>query len=76
MAGGGDVPILSPVAADRAVYIVDNDDDDVCPVKAGTEYELLATNKLEQTVMFTPAIAEDYLLFRTLKNFIAIFITE
>ncbi|WP_303923902.1 PQQ-binding-like beta-propeller repeat protein [Draconibacterium sediminis] len=69
--GEGNSYTSSPVAADGIVYIADNDGN-VYSVKAGPEYELLATNKLEQTVMSTPAITEGYLLIRTAKNLIAI----
>ncbi|WP_372650492.1 PQQ-binding-like beta-propeller repeat protein [Draconibacterium sp.] len=69
--GEGNSYTSSPVAADGIVYVADNDGN-VYSVKAGPEYELLATNKLEQTVMSTPAIAEGYLLFRTVESLIAI----
>ena len=69
--GSGNSYTSSPVAADGVIYITDNDGN-IYVVKAGPEYELLATNKLEQTVMSTPAITDGYLLVRTAKNLIAI----
>ncbi|QIA06278.1 outer membrane protein assembly factor BamB family protein [Draconibacterium halophilum] len=69
--GWGNSYTSSPVAADGVIYIVDNEGN-VYAVKAGPEYELLATNKLSQIVMSTPAITKDYLLFRTADHLIAV----
>jgi len=41
-------------------------------VKAGPEYELLGKNKLHDVCMSTPAIAKDYLFFRTAQHLIAV----
>lgn len=70
-AGSGNSYTSSPVAADGVIYITDNDGV-VYSIIAGPTYELLAENKLGETMMSTPAIAEDYLLFRTTKGVIAV----
>ena len=69
--GKGNSYTSSPVAADGIIYITDNEGV-VYSVKAGPEYILLTQNKLNQTVMSTPAIAENYLFFRTTKGLIAV----
>ena len=70
-AGKGNSYTSSPVAADGIIYITDNDGV-VYSVKAGPKYELLTENKLNQTVMSTPAITENYMFFRTTSGMIAI----
>lgn len=69
--GKGNSYTSSPVAADGVIYITDNDGN-VYSIKAGPEYEFIRTNRLRQVVMSTPAITEDYLLFRTADNLIAV----
>jgi outer membrane protein assembly factor BamB len=54
--GSGNSYTASPVAADGIIYIADNDGV-VYSVKAGSSYELLNENKLNEVVMSTPAIA-------------------
>ena len=44
----------------------------VYSVRAGAEYELLQENNLNEVVMSTPAIAENYLFFRTNKHLVAV----
>ena len=61
----------SIVAADGKVYFTD-EEGDVYVVKAGREYELLATNPLGDIAMATPAISEGVLYFRTGKYLMAI----
>lgn len=61
----------SPVAADGIIYITDNDGI-VYSVKAGPEYQLLGENPLNEICMSTPAISENYLIFRTQNGVIAI----
>jgi outer membrane protein assembly factor BamB len=69
--GGGNSYTSSPVAADGVVYITDNDGM-VYSVKAGPEYQLLHENKIGAVCMSTPALAENYLFFRTVESLIAI----
>ena len=61
----------SLVAADGKVYF-SSEDGDVFVVKAGREFELLATNPLGDISMATPAISEGVLYFRTARSLIAI----
>lgn len=53
----------SPVAADGKLYLA-SEDGDVFVVKAGRQYELLATNKMGQPLMATPALSEGMLILR------------
>jgi outer membrane protein assembly factor BamB len=69
--GSGNSYTASPVAADGIIYIGDNNGD-IYSVKAGPEYELLETNQLGETLMSTPAIAEDYLFFKTVGHLVAV----
>jgi outer membrane protein assembly factor BamB len=70
-AGSGNSYTSSSVAADGIIYITDNEGM-VYSIKAGPEYQLLAENALGETCMSSPAIAENYLFFRTTKGLIAI----
>ena len=62
----------SPVAADKIIYIVDNDGVVYFSVKAGPKFELMEENKLEKTCMSTPAITKYFMFFRTDKHLIAV----
>ena len=70
-AGSGNSYTSSPVAADGIIYIADNDGK-VYSVKAGPVYQLLHENNLNETIMSTPAIADNYLFFKTVNHLIAI----
>jgi outer membrane protein assembly factor BamB len=61
----------SPVAAAGRVYFT-SEDGDVYVVKAGTTFELLATNTLGEVAMATPAISEGVIYFRTRNHLVAI----
>ena len=61
----------SPVAGDGKIYLA-NEDGDVYVVGSGEEFALLATNKLNEPVLATPAISEGVLYFRTKDSLIAI----
>lgn len=61
----------SPVAADGRIYFT-SEDGDVFVLKAGPAYELLATNKMGETCMATPAISKNMLLYRTRHHLIAL----
>ena len=58
----------SPVAADGKLYL-SSEDGDVFVVRAGSRYELLATNTMGQPLMATPAISDGLLILRT-KDFV------
>ena len=61
----------SPVAADGKIYL-SSEDGDVFVVKAGPSYELLATNRIGQVLMATPAISDGTIIIRGLKDVFAI----
>jgi len=60
---GGDCS-SSPIASDGRIY-VSNTNGTTFVVKAGTQFELLATNELGERIMASPAISDDYLIYRT-----------
>jgi outer membrane protein assembly factor BamB len=60
----------SPVAAAGRVYLA-SEDGDLFVVRAGRTYELLATNRLGEITMATPAIAGPTLIVRTRTGLIA-----
>ncbi len=70
-AGSGNSYTSSPVAADGIIYITDNDGN-VYSIKAGPEYQLLAENRLAEKVISTPAISDNYLIFRTTEGVVAV----
>jgi outer membrane protein assembly factor BamB len=70
VAGGGSYS-ASPVAADGKLYLT-SEDGDVSVVKAGPQFELLATNHMGQVVMATPAISDGMIIIRGLKDVFAI----
>ena len=61
----------SPVAADGKLYI-SSEDGEVHVVKAGPQYELLASNSIGEVLMASPAISDGVLIFRGLRNVFAI----
>lgn len=61
----------SPVAADGKIYFT-SEKGNVYVVKAGTEYELLATNPLGEICMATPAISKGMMIFRTQAHVMAV----
>jgi outer membrane protein assembly factor BamB len=69
--GNGNSYTSSPVAADGIIYIADNDGK-VYSVKAGPVFQLLSENNLNEAVMSTPAIADNYLFFKTVGHLVAV----
>lgn len=61
----------STVAADGRLYLT-SEEGDVYVVKADPRYALLATNCIGEVILATPAISEGQLLFRTLKQVVAV----
>jgi len=57
----------SPVAADGKLYFT-SEQGDVYVVRAGAEYELLATNNMDGDCLATPAVSDGLLLVRTSKH--------
>jgi outer membrane protein assembly factor BamB len=62
--GGSGGYSASPVAADGRIYLA-GEDGEIRVVKAGSPFELLAINKMDDPCMATPAIADGMLLVRT-----------
>ena len=63
---GGDCN-SSPVASDGRVYF-SNNDGQTFVIKAGTKFELLATNELGERITASPAISGNDLIYRTDSN--------
>jgi outer membrane protein assembly factor BamB len=61
----------SPVAADGKIY-VSSEDGDVYVVKAGPQFELLASNSVGEILMASPAISDGTIFFRGLRDVMAI----
>jgi hypothetical protein len=61
----------SPVAADGKLYLAD-EYGDVHIVQAGPEYKLLASNKLHESCLASPAISGNMLFVRTIDHLFAI----
>ena len=61
----------SPVAADGKIYCT-AEKGDIYVVKAGPEFKLIGTNKMNETCMATPAISQGALFFRTRHHLVAV----
>jgi outer membrane protein assembly factor BamB len=61
----------SPVAADGKIYL-SSEDGEIFVVKAGSKYELLATNQMGEVLMATPAISDGMIFVRGRNNVFAI----
>lgn len=61
----------SPVAGDGKVYVA-NEDGDVNVIKGGEKYEFVATNKLGEAMMSSPAISDGVLFFRAEHSVFAV----
>jgi len=61
----------SAVAADGKLYYT-CETGEICVVKAGPAFEILATNRMGETCMATPAISAGTLYFRTRRHVVAI----
>jgi outer membrane protein assembly factor BamB len=63
--GGGNATYsASPVAADGRLYVI-NEDGQVDVIKTGREFQVLASNQMNEVCMATPAIADGVLFIRT-----------
>ena len=65
--GVGGSYAASPVAADGRLYFT-NEEGETFVVRAGDEYELLAKNSVDGTVLSTPAASNGLLVIRTLTH--------
>jgi outer membrane protein assembly factor BamB len=63
LGGKGGAFTASPVAADGKIYL-SSEDGEVFVVKAGPKYELLATNRVGEVMMATPAISDGLVIVR------------
>ncbi|MFW6289771.1 MAG: PQQ-binding-like beta-propeller repeat protein [Mariniphaga sp.] len=63
-AGNGNSYTSSPIASDGVIFIADNDGK-VYVVQAGPEYKLLKENALNEPIMSTPAVSDNFLIIRT-----------
>lgn len=61
----------SPVAADGKIYLA-SEDGDIFVVRAGREFELIATNPMGELLMATPALSEGVLYVRATHHLFAI----
>jgi hypothetical protein len=61
----------SPVAADGKLYLP-SEDGDIFIVKAGSDYELIATNDMGELLMASPAMSDKMLYIRAEKHLFAI----
>jgi outer membrane protein assembly factor BamB len=61
----------SPVAADGRLYFP-SETGEIYVLRAGPEFELLATNDMDEVVMASPAISDGLLLIRTLGHLVGI----
>ena len=75
LGGGGRGFTASPVAADGKLYFT-SEEGDVYVLRAGPEFELLATNTLDEVTMATPAVSEGTLYFRTRGHLVAVRASE
>jgi len=61
----------SPVAADGRIYMT-SEDGDIFVLRAGHDYELLATNSMGEVCLATPAISEGQMFVRTAGHLVAL----
>ncbi len=54
----------SPIAADGHIYI-SSEEGDIFTIRAGRDFEILATSSMNETVLATPALAADAIYVRT-----------
>ena len=69
--GGANSFTASLVAADGRLYCT-AENGEVCTIKAGPRFEVLARNQLDDYCLSTPAIASQTMLFRTRQYLIAV----
>jgi outer membrane protein assembly factor BamB len=70
LGGGTSAFTASPVANNGRVYFT-SEEGDVYVVKAGREFALVGTNRLDAVTLASPAISEGRLFFRTKDHVIA-----
>lgn len=65
--GSGYAFTASPIAADDKLYFT-SEDGEIYVVKAGPQFELIATNSMGEVCMATPAISEGMIFVRTQQH--------
>jgi outer membrane protein assembly factor BamB len=70
LGGKGGAFTASPVASDSKIYL-SSEDGEVFVVKAGSKYELLATNPVGEVMMATPAISDGLVIVRGINHVFA-----
>ncbi len=73
--GGSLAFTASLVAADGKIYLT-SETGEILVVKAGPEFEILATNEMNEICMATPAISEGTLFFRTRDHLVAVAVSQ
>lgn len=71
LAQGAGAHSASPVAADGKLYFT-AEDGQIRVIKAGPQFEVLATNTMNAPCLATPAISDGMILIRTAKQLVAI----
>ena len=71
IAHGGGGFSASPVAADGRIYLP-SEDGDIFVVRAGPEFELIATNPMGELLMATPALSDGTLYVRAQRHLFAV----
>lgn len=61
----------SPVAADGKIYL-SNEDGEIVVVRAGREFEHVATNSMGELLMATPALSEGVMYVRSVNSLFAV----
>lgn len=61
----------SPVGVGGRIYLT-SEEGDVLVIQAGPRHELLASNRLGELVLSSPAVASDTLFFRTRRHVVAV----
>lgn len=61
----------SPIAADGKIYL-SNEDGEMIVVKAGRDFEHLATNSMGELLMATPALSEGVMYVRAVNHLLAV----
>ncbi len=69
--GAGGSFSASPIATDGKLYIT-GEDGEIHVVRAGSQYELLATHAMGETCMATPAASDGQLFIRTQHHLFAV----
>jgi outer membrane protein assembly factor BamB len=69
--GTGGSYSASPVASNGKIYF-SSEDGEIFVVRTGPKYELLATNKMGEQLMATPAISDGMIFVRGISHLFAI----